>query len=237
MFLAPTWEPFQQPGAGCIHSTSVDGDRLGRGAQRSGKGQRLARDRSTGIHCLLTADVDQDGRDDVIINNFEPARGIPDSIALSVPKNPYSPARLASSIRCQRGWMDGRRGRPAGASSGQAAAVKLWSKTVLAVDEPGATSVIGIDVNQDGKTDWAEVKIPTASHRPGDPLSPQPDLGSSRPADVVSKMGSRAAIFITHQIDSDQESSQDGDGDAIIRGSKNVVWYENPAKQFYGSAK
>jgi len=45
----------------------------------------------TGIHCLLKAGVDQDGRNDVIINNFEPARGIPDSIAwLSIPNNPCS---------------------------------------------------------------------------------------------------------------------------------------------------
>ena len=29
-----------------------------------------------------------------------------------------------------------------------------WSKTVLAVDQPGATSVLRIDANQDGKTDW-----------------------------------------------------------------------------------
>ena len=44
--------------------------------------------------------------------------------------------------------------------------------------------------------------------------------------------------FITHQIDSDQESydlrsfDMDGDRDADLlnagRGSKNVVWYENP---------
>ena len=52
---------------------------------------RVIDEEITGIHCLLRADVEQDGRNDVIINNFEPARGIPDSIAwLSIPKNPYS---------------------------------------------------------------------------------------------------------------------------------------------------
>jgi len=45
----------------------------------------------TAIHCLRTADVDNDGKDDLIINNFSPAKGIKDSIVwFSVPENPHT---------------------------------------------------------------------------------------------------------------------------------------------------
>ena len=98
------------------------------------------------------------------------------------------------------GWMEiavGAKGRPFQEGNwfafwthpGSSKVGQPWSKTVLAVDEPGATSVLGIDVNQDGKTDWVasrghgvgllwfENPNWNPSHRPGDPFSPQPDLG------------------------------------------------------------
>ena len=43
----------------------------------------------TGIHCILKSDVDNDGKPELIINNFEPEKGIGDSMAwFSIPKNP-----------------------------------------------------------------------------------------------------------------------------------------------------
>jgi hypothetical protein len=45
----------------------------------------------TGIHCLTTADINNDGKEDLIINNFEPSRGLSDSMAwFSAPSNPLS---------------------------------------------------------------------------------------------------------------------------------------------------
>ena len=320
LFLAPTWEKevvlhrFQQPGAGCIHSTSLDvdgdGDMDWAGALSSGHPfwlenpgwpaagmgawtARVIDEAITGIHCLLTADVDQDGRDDVIINNFEPARGIQDSIAwLSVPKNPYSANAWNRHVFASGdarggshymglgdvngdGWMEiavGAKGRPFQEGNwfafwthpGSSEVRQPWSKTVLAVDEPGATSVLGIDVNQDGKTDWVasrghgvgllwfenpnwnahpidqEIRSPHSLTSADYNLDGLPDVAScgyeSRWVRWYENSGK--GTFITHQIDSDQESydlrslDMDGDGDADLlnagRGSKNVVWYENP---------
>ena len=97
-------------GGGCIHSTAIDADGDGdldwAGAVASrhpfwlenpGKEhfdsswkRRPIDHEITGMHCLLTADIDNDGQDDLVINNFEPEKGIGDSIAwLSRPENPH----------------------------------------------------------------------------------------------------------------------------------------------------
>ena len=172
------------------------------------------------------------------------------------------------------GWMEiavGAKGRPFQEGNwfafwthpGSSKVGQPWSKTVLAVDEPGATSVLGIDVNQDGKTDWVasrghgvgllwfenpnwnphpidqEIRSPHSLTSADYNLDGLPDVAScgyeSRWVRWYENSGK--GTFITHQIDSDQESydlrslDMDGDGDADLlnagRGSKNVVWYEN----------
>jgi hypothetical protein len=47
-----------------------------------------------GIHCILRADIDNDGQQDLIINNFMPSKGLSDSMAwFSIPKQPLAVAR------------------------------------------------------------------------------------------------------------------------------------------------
>lgn len=116
LFLAPDWKrevvlhTFEGRGA-CIHSTAIDADGDGDldwagtlaadhpfwlenpGPERATRGPWKARaidHEITGIHCLLRSDIDNDGNDDLVINNFEPEKGLGDSMAwFSRPANPH----------------------------------------------------------------------------------------------------------------------------------------------------
>jgi hypothetical protein len=96
----------------CIHSTVIDVDQDGDldwagtvasdhpfwlenpGKSEALKGAwtpRLIDPDITGIHCLLSSDIDNDGREDLIINNFEPVKGLADSIAwFEIPNTPLN---------------------------------------------------------------------------------------------------------------------------------------------------
>ena len=51
--------------------------------------ERLIDPDLTGVHCIARADIDNDGREDLIINNFVPDRGLGDSMVwYSIPKQP-----------------------------------------------------------------------------------------------------------------------------------------------------
>jgi hypothetical protein len=45
--------------------------------------------KNTGIHCLHTSDIDNDGKGDLVINNFAPDKGLADPMVwFNVPQNP-----------------------------------------------------------------------------------------------------------------------------------------------------
>ena len=117
LFIAPDWTTevvlhrFTGNG-GCIHSATLDVDGDGdmdwagtlanahpfwlenpgkAEAQKGAWTSSVIDPHITGIHCLLTSDIDNDGKEDLVINNFLPDKGLADSIAwFSIPKNPRS---------------------------------------------------------------------------------------------------------------------------------------------------
>ena len=116
LFLAPDWKReiilhrFEGGSGSCIHSEVIDVDGDGdldwagtlanshpfwmenpgpNSIQKGAWTPRLIDPDITGIHCILKSDVDNDGKPELIINNFEPEKGIGDSMAwFSIPKNP-----------------------------------------------------------------------------------------------------------------------------------------------------
>ncbi|MEM9263581.1 MAG: VCBS repeat-containing protein, partial [Pseudomonadota bacterium] len=117
LHLAPTWtrevvlHRFASGRKPCIHSAVLDVDQDGDldwagavaaehpfwlenpGTDEALAGAWTARpidSTITGIHCLLAADIDRDGKDDLLVNNFLPEKGLKDSIAwLKVPAKPH----------------------------------------------------------------------------------------------------------------------------------------------------
>lgn len=209
LFIAPGWKQEVvlhrfRSGGSCIHSAvlDVDGDgdldwagalahdhpfwlqnpgpeQASQGAWAAGVIDPVL----TGIHCLRTADIDNDGRQDLIINNFEPEKGVPDSIAwYSVPNNvrrasewnrhvfangdaPGGSHYMGAGDVNGDGWKDiavGAKGKPFSdgnwfafwTNPGKDGVNGPWKKTTLARDQTGATNILPADVNGDGKTDW-----------------------------------------------------------------------------------
>lgn len=198
----------------------------------------------TAIHCLVAADIDNDGRDDLIINNFDPKQGISDSIAwLSIPDEPLSASQWDRHVFADGdarggshymgvgdidgdGWKEiavGAKGKPFADGNwfgfwrnpGQAGVKGAWEKVMLAENQVGATNVVAADINGDGKLDW----LASRGHGVG-------VLWFENPS------------WTMHEIDTEIKSphnltaaDHDGDGDLDIAScgyeSKWVRWYEN----------
>jgi len=117
LFVVPDWSEtvlhrFPGEGGAAIHSEVIDADGDGDmdwvgtlshaspiwlenpGRGHSDKGvwtPRIIAPDIVGIHCITRADIDNDGRQDLIINNFEPNKGLGDSMAwFSIPKQPLT---------------------------------------------------------------------------------------------------------------------------------------------------
>ena len=270
LFIAPDWETEVVlhrfvTGGSCIHSAVIDADGDGDldwagtlsndhpfwlenpGPTDALKGAWAAGTidlEMTGIHCLLASDVDNDGRDDLIINNFEPEKGIGDSMAwFSAPKNVRKAARwdrhvfAAGDARGGSHYMgagdidgDGWKEIAVGAKGGPFAdgnwfafwknpgkdlAVRPWEKVILAENQTAATNILPADVNGDGRIDW----LASRGHGVGVLWFENPD-------------------WKIHEIDKEIEFphsltvadyDQDGDVDAATcgYGSERVMWYEN----------
>ena len=270
LLIAPDWNEEVvlhrlAAGGACIHSSvlDVDGDgdmdwagalanahpfwleNPGYGENQLGAWTRREIDEEiTGIHCILTSDIDNDGKDDLVINNFEPEKGIRDSIAwLSVPRNPKrakhwdrhvfadGDARGGSHYMGAAdidgdGWKEiavGAKGAPFAdgnwfaywTNPGKAGVRGAWKKTLLAADQLAATNVFPGDVNGDGKVDW----VATRGHSAGVLWFENPN-------------------WTLHTIDPEIKqphsltvADHDNDGDLDVAScgyeSESVRWYEN----------
>jgi hypothetical protein len=137
----------------------------------------------TGIHCILKSDINNDGRPNLVINNFQPDKGLGDSIVwYSIPKSPRRATQWQRHIFADGdarggshymgvgdidgdGWKEiavGAKGAPFSDGNwfafwknpGQGRVEQAWKKVMLAENQMAATNILAADVNGDGKTDW-----------------------------------------------------------------------------------
>lgn len=266
LFVAPTWTEqrvYQGPsrGWGCIHSEVMDVDRDGDpdyvaavarkgvfwlenpGRASSAKWTYHVIDNEIeGIHCTLKADINGDGHQDLLVNNFEPTGAAPNSLVwLEIPPQPRIAKHWDRFVLADGdapggnhyfGFGDvdgdgrgdvciGAKGKPFQGGNwfawwkNQVDVKSPWRKQRIADKEMGATCIMPADLNGDGVTDF----FATRGHGKGVLWFEGPD-------------------WKKHEIDASLEAPHclqvldiDGDGDVdaatCARLSKLAVWYEN----------
>ena len=273
LFLAPTWKEvilyqFFGGSGQCIHSAVVDADGDGDqdwvgtlahdhpfwlenpGPDNATQGAwtpRVIDPDITGIHCILTSDIDNDGVEDLVINNFAPDKGLGDSMAwFSRPKNPRRAKQWDRHVFANGdarggshymgagdidgdGWKEiavGAKGGPFEGGNwfafwknpGAKGVGAAWEKVILAENQTAATNIVPADVNGDGKVDWV------ASRGHGNGV-----LWFENPTWKIHDIDNK--IQFPHSL-TVADHDQDGDLDAATcgYGSERVMWYENDGK-------
>lgn len=202
-----------------------------------------------GTHCLITGDVDRDGKPDLIANSGRGPGQTPVPESITWQKIPADPLQAKSWIRnvfavrdapgashyTGFGDVDGD-GRPdisCAAKGGEKFPGgewfawwrqpedprKPWKKHLLSASQPGATNIHPVDLNGDGKMDF----FATRGHGRGVLWFKGPDF---KPIEIDSQIEGPHSLA-TVDLDGD------GDIDAATCGRLNdglVVWYENDGK-------
>lgn len=266
LFVAPTWQEvrlYQGPNRnwGCIHSEVMDVDQDGDTdyiAAVAEKGVFWLENPSNplqdawkyhvidneihGIHCTLRADVDGDGRDDLLVNNFEAHGAAPNSLTwLKIPESPREASRWHRHVLADGDAPggnhyfgfgdvngDGRGDVCIGAKgetfeggnwfawwSNPVDSTQVWKKELIAKNEIGATCIMPSDLNGDGIIDF----FATRGHGKGVLWFEGPNWKKHEVDPTLDR---------PHCL---QVADIDGDGDTdaatCARLSKLAVWYEN----------
>mgnify|MGYP003633106844 CR=1 FL=1 len=275
LFKAPDWTPYpvhefatgqsrNKMRPSCIHSCLMDVDGDGDldfvGSNNtvfwlecpdkpfSGKPwtYRTVDDEILGTHCLITGDVNQDGKIDLIANSGrdEKATSIPNSIVwLEVPEDPHKATAWNRHVFADQDAPGGSHytgfgdvnndGRPdisCGAKGGESFEggewfawweqpedpTGIWKKHLLAGQQPGASNIMPGDFNKDGIADY----FATRGHGQGVLWFKGPDFEL---IEIDSK------IAYPHSLDL-VDLDQDGDLDAVTCGKEAdgvAAWYES----------
>ena len=278
VFRGPDWKTSRQVvqfkeaykgkrriGGGCIHGCLLDVD--GDGDQDFvGSNQmvfwlecpdkpfdqdwtfRVIDDEILGTHCLITGDVDQDGKLDLIANSGRPAdTPFPNSIVwLQAPKNPKSGAPWTRHVFADKDAPGGSHymglgdvngdGLPdiaCGAKGGEKfpggewfawweqpkSGKTPWKKHLLSDKQPGASNIIPADLNGDGAMDY----FASRGHAKGALWFKGPDF---KPVEIDPTIDRPHSLALA-------DIDKDGDMDAATCGSLvngEAVWYENDGK-------
>jgi hypothetical protein len=245
---------------GCIHSTLLDvdgdGDQDYIGSNRmlfwlecpdkpfdQEWKLRMIHLEVNGAHCVITADVDRDGKLDLIANSWrdKDESALPNSIAwFRTPKNPkedklWTPHMLADGDAPGRNHYhgfgdmngDGRGDLCSGAPMGEWFAwweqpedpTKPWTKHLLSEDDPGATNILPVDLNGDDQLDF----LASRGHGEGVLWYPAPDY---RKTEIDPTLADPHSLAVA-------DLDQDGDIDIATCScvqDGHAVWYENDGK-------
>lgn len=277
VFQGPTWKQHtvhvfeaglsrSKPGASCIHQCLMDVDSDG-DMDFCGSNQtvfwlecpenpfngkrwtyRTVDDEIAGTHCLITGDVNRDGKPDLIANSFrDKGTKYPNSIVwLEVPKTPTKAKGWIRHVFADKdapggshymglgdlngdGQPDiscGAKGGP-GFPGGEWFAwweqpkdpTKAWKKHLLSAKQPGATNIIPVDLNKDGHMDM----FATRGHGQGVLWFKGPKFEA---IEIDAEMVGPHCLVV---------ADLDGDGDADAatcgRDANGVAaWYENNGK-------
>lgn len=210
---------------------------------------RTVDDEILGTHCLITGDVNGDGRVDLIANSGRPKgrTAYPDSLTwIEVPEDVHSAESWIRHVFANRDAPGGSHyagfgdvngdGRPDiayGAKGGDGFpggewfawweqpedANTVWRKHLLADDQPGATNIHPVDLNGDGKVDFAA----TRGHGHGVLWFKGPTF---EPIEIDSEIkGPHCLATVDLDGDGDVDMATcDRDTDGI------AAWYENSGK-------
>jgi hypothetical protein len=210
---------------------------------------RIVDEKILGTHCLITGDVDRDGRLDLIANSgrSEGHTPFPDSITWQkIPENPRSAKSWERHVFAHRDapgashYMgfgdvngDGRPDIACGAKGGEQFPggewfawweqpkdpTKRWRKHLLSDKQPGASNIIPADLNGDGQVDY----FATRGHGKGVLWFKGPKF---EPLEIDPDLDGPHCLALA-------DLDADGDVDAVTCG-RNLdglaVWYENNGK-------
>jgi hypothetical protein len=248
---------------GCIHCTAFDVDRDGDldfiggarmvywlenpGGTKAEAGHwtfHVAEDQITGIHCVLAGDINRDGREELLTNEFNPGGPIANSLMWleppTAPGKPWARHVFASGDAAggnhyfDFGDLDGdgdndiacaAKGKPFQGGNWFAwwenTGALPWRKHLLAEGRIGATNIVPADLDGDGDVDL----MASCGHGTG-VLWFENRGGGLFPPHEIDPMLSGPHCLAVADLDGD------GDADAATVGKDDfrAVWYENDGK-------